>query len=274
MNSKVLIIAGMHRSGTSVVTQWLNRCGLFIGNNLLGPGIGNEQGHFEDADFLNLHQKFLKKRNFPDTGFITKATGSLTEIEQLELKGMLETKNRKHHEWGWKDPRTCLFLGEYSKLIPSAYYVIVVRNFNATVSSLITREFKMNEKRFQQKRGLSKLKWQLFKRKSLEKIFEKETDRFLKVWVHYYEELLQHARSLPTDSVVFLNYNTLMKADEDIFSTIRDQWHFAVHYFPFTNVYKKELLSEEQDIKKYIKNKDLEARALAIEEYMMQHYAL
>ena len=52
MNSKVAIVVGMHRSGTSVVAQWLSRSGLFIGDSLLGPNVGNEQGHFEDADFL------------------------------------------------------------------------------------------------------------------------------------------------------------------------------------------------------------------------------
>ena len=73
MNSKVLVIVGMHRSGTSVITQWLYRCGLFIGNNLVGPDTGNEQGHFEDADFLRLHQKFLRKRHFPE---ISRTCGS------------------------------------------------------------------------------------------------------------------------------------------------------------------------------------------------------
>ena len=62
MASKVVVIVGMHRSGTSLITQWLQRCGLFIGDSLEGPGVGNVQGHFEDIDFLQLHQELLLKK--------------------------------------------------------------------------------------------------------------------------------------------------------------------------------------------------------------------
>ena len=61
MNNKVLIVAGMHRSGTSVIAQWLQRCGLCLGENLLGPAIGNNEGHFEDTDFVFLHDILIVK---------------------------------------------------------------------------------------------------------------------------------------------------------------------------------------------------------------------
>ena len=56
MASKILIIVGMHRSGTSLITQWLYRCGLSIGNKLAPADIGNVEGYFEDSDFLKLHE--------------------------------------------------------------------------------------------------------------------------------------------------------------------------------------------------------------------------
>ncbi|HJT73097.1 MAG TPA: hypothetical protein VJ720_03740, partial [Chitinophaga sp.] len=59
MNNKVLVITGMHRSGTSLITQWLYRCGLHVGDNFMGAGIGNEDGHFEDLDFYNWHRNIL-----------------------------------------------------------------------------------------------------------------------------------------------------------------------------------------------------------------------
>jgi hypothetical protein len=50
--SKVLCIAGMHRSGTSLVTSWLQRCGLQIDDGqLLAANTGNPTGHFEDIEF-------------------------------------------------------------------------------------------------------------------------------------------------------------------------------------------------------------------------------
>ena len=268
MNSKVLIIVGMHRSGTSVVTQWLYRCGLFVGNDLVGPAIGNVQGHFEDADFLRLHQKFLKKRNFPESGLVYKKSIELSELEKMELKGIIASKSRKHEEWGWKEPRTSLFLDGYAELIPNAFYVFVVRDFNATINSLVTRQFKMERKKIQEKKGLHRLKWILFKRKSLDKMFQKETNRYLKIWIHYYEQILQHIQSVSNEQFIIVNYAQLNSNDEDFFSKLKNDWKFSLNYFPFKNVYQQDLLSEVRDVKKYIKNAALENKAMAIEEHI------
>ncbi|HZX74061.1 MAG TPA: hypothetical protein VFE57_06560, partial [Cyclobacteriaceae bacterium] len=67
--NKILVVTGMHRSGTSVVTQWLQQCGLHVGDELLGAGIGNSVGHFEDVDFLRAHSDFLKRRRLAEKGF-------------------------------------------------------------------------------------------------------------------------------------------------------------------------------------------------------------
>ena len=54
---------------------------------------------------------------------------------------------------GWKEPRTSLFLNDYSQLLPEAYYFVVVRNFNDTVNSLVNKEYKMQEEKDQQEEG-------------------------------------------------------------------------------------------------------------------------
>lgn len=272
MKSKVLVIVGMHRSGTSVVTQWLQRCGLSVGDKLEGPNIGNIEGHFEDVDFLQIHRKLLLKRNFPSSGFVYKQVPRLSEQEKMELQTIIETKNSKNKEWGWKEPRTCLFLDEYSRLIPAAFYVIVVRDFNSTVSSLIKREHKVNDRRFRTRKGLSRIKWILFKRKSLEKMFAREADRFLRIWIHYYEQILTCTRALPDDRFAFVNYSRLSGNDKDFFCKLKKEWKFSLSYFPFFKVYKEELLGEAQDISKYVRNKNLLDKARSIEKDIFLNY--
>ncbi|HZJ59441.1 MAG TPA: hypothetical protein VFD24_04170 [Chitinophagaceae bacterium] len=77
-NPKVLIITGMHRSRTSLVTQWLRQCGLFIGESTVGPDQGSRAGQVEDPDFLRMHERLLKKRNYSTTGLIYKPIRPLT----------------------------------------------------------------------------------------------------------------------------------------------------------------------------------------------------
>src|SRR5689334_984894 len=151
MNNKTLVILGMHRSGTSLLTQWLYKCGLQIGDQLAGPGRGNIEGHFEDLDFLHLHESILINNKLPSTGFITTA---LTEIDKdsiLSIQSSLQFKNNLYHEWGWKEPRTCLFLKQYRNLLPNAKYILLYRNFNDVVDSLIRRDFKNQESKFLRK---------------------------------------------------------------------------------------------------------------------------
>ena len=57
MESKVVIILGMGRSGTSFTANWLNKCGLYIGESFLAPNYNNVTGFYEDIDILIIYFK-------------------------------------------------------------------------------------------------------------------------------------------------------------------------------------------------------------------------
>jgi hypothetical protein len=274
MNQKVLIIAGMHRSGTSLVTQWLYRCGLPIGEKLFPADVGNVQGHFEDTDFLEMHRRFLVKRDCPDTGFTDHPFPKLTLREKAQVKDLIGVKTAENDAWGWKDPRTCLFLDTYDELLPSAFYLFIVRDFHSTVNSLLAREYKVHMKKFRTKRGLSRLKWILFKKKPIEKIYALQAEQFLRIWIHYYEQILNIARTLPEERYLFVNYASLAEDDKDVFNRISDEWSFPLYYIPFTDVYKKELLSEVKNIEEYIHDKTLIEKAKRIEKEFREYLKL
>ena len=66
----VLVIGGMHRSGTSLTASLLRGAGLFIGERLMGPYPGNERGHFEDLDFYEFHKRVLAANGLHEDGFL------------------------------------------------------------------------------------------------------------------------------------------------------------------------------------------------------------
>ncbi|MFT3844507.1 MAG: hypothetical protein QM725_05610 [Lacibacter sp.] len=274
MNAKVLMIAGMHRSGTSVVAQWLQKCGLFIGGHLLGAGIGNSQGHFEDADFLAVHEKLLRKHHLVDTGFINRSVSGLTEKDRDELRLLLADKCSKNAEWGWKEPRTCLFLNEYGKLLPHAFYMIVVRNYNDTVNSLVMRDYRMIRIKGETKRGVKKIFWKLFKQKSLEQLFKQKAEKYLKVWIHYNEEILNHVSLLPGEKYVIVNFSQLLFDDESVLATCTDEWNFSLDYYPFRKIYNEHFLSGINEVDKYIRNKSLVERAKHLQERLRLKYGV
>ena len=126
MKSNVLIIAGMHRSGTSLMAQWLNKCGLNLGDYLLGSGVGNSKGHFEDMDFYQLHEAILSQNSL-NYRVNTNDEIQLSEYHKIRAESIITLKSKLHDQWGWKEPRTCLFLTHINIII---IYDIMNHNFH------------------------------------------------------------------------------------------------------------------------------------------------
>jgi hypothetical protein len=265
VNPKVLIITGMHRSTTSLITQWLRKCGLFIGES--SPG--NIHSEVEDADFLKVHEHLLKKRHYATTGLVHKPIPQLTCEEVERLKTLIDARNKEHDEWGWKDARTCLFLDTYERILPFAFYLVIVRDYTATINSMVMYQQQINLRRFHLSKGMSRLIWKLFKMKRLKKPFEVYTEKFLKIWIYYYKTILRHVRLLPEEQYLFVHYKQLVYNDARLFKKLTNEWHFTLHYSPFARVFKKELLHTPSNVDRYIRNKALIEKAKAIEDHIV-----
>ena len=58
--SNVLIVTGMHRSGTSLTASFVRSLGIDVGDNLLSPDAYNPKGYFEDVAFVELQRSMLQ----------------------------------------------------------------------------------------------------------------------------------------------------------------------------------------------------------------------
>ena len=258
MQSKTLIIAGMHRSGTSLITHWLNSCGLQLGEDFLGAGLGNDDGHYEDLEFLKLHEEILEYNNLPTTGLIEEKHIDVSAYHKAKLKRIIKVKNKRHKQWGWKDPRTCLFLDTYKELLPNAKYLIIVRDYKEVVSSLLHRDFKVYESKYLARNWGSRFIWNTFRRlKHLRRFYKERADHYLKVWIAYNQELLKNVETMPKDSFVVLNYEVLNKNDVGICSILNQRWNMSLKYFNFKEVYQEKLISKHVDTDVYVENKAL-----------------
>src|SRR5579862_8116620 len=56
-----ICVAGMSRSGTSMVTRLLHECGLYLGpeSDLLAPSPDNPEGYWEHREFLAINTDLL-----------------------------------------------------------------------------------------------------------------------------------------------------------------------------------------------------------------------
>jgi len=119
-----IFVMGMHRSGTSMITGILSRCGMKIGKNLLMGAKDNPKGHFEDRRFININNDLLIKnggRWDSPPQIVSYRNSRHRMVEFLDLPEW-KVKNV-----GWKDPRICITFPLWYKLItPEPIRVVFV----------------------------------------------------------------------------------------------------------------------------------------------------
>jgi hypothetical protein len=129
----IVCVGGMHRSGTSMVTNLLRLCGLHLGaeTDMLPPAIDNPEGYWESVKFRELNDEILTALGGkydapprPPKGWEEREElGPLREKAEAILR---ELATDGH--WGWKDPRNSLTLPFWLSLLPQMKVIICVRN--------------------------------------------------------------------------------------------------------------------------------------------------
>jgi GT2 family glycosyltransferase len=135
-SENIIIIAGMHHSGTSLVAAYLLGNDVKLGVNLQHKNIKTPNGYFEDIDFVHLQSEILKsicqggKNGWPDWGYTEDHILDYSRLEKFNAKAieLLDRKQERNGYWGWKDPRTTLLLDFWKNLLPNAYFILVYSN--------------------------------------------------------------------------------------------------------------------------------------------------
>jgi hypothetical protein len=112
MNSDIVFVLGMHRSGTSLLTRGLQAVGIELGENLLPPVPGdNDKGYFEDQRLHDLDNELLEQlgRTWCSLHLPPERITSTPELEEAGRE-FLRSKAAEGVPFGLKDPRLCLLL--------------------------------------------------------------------------------------------------------------------------------------------------------------------
>lgn len=241
-SSIIILIAGMHRSGTSLSTNLLRESGLFIGDDLMNGGFDNKKGHFEDHDFVNLHEKDLKEKGYDSTGLkgITDFKLEFSDAQIPLIKKILKDRE-KHEVWGWKDPRSTLYLLEWKKIIPDLKIIAIYRDHDEVVNSLNRRYwYKIKNKVNYGKitRLIHLLAYPIYSQ------YLKYNN--YKAWCIYNESILKFIDIYPEDIVLYNlpdfinNYN--FKIDN-----INEKFKFSLKHFNVDKVFESDTIKHKKN---------------------------
>lgn len=136
-------IAGMHRSGTSMVANLLQQAGLHLGApaDLMPPAAENPEGFFEHLGFVRLNDEILNAAgggwDCPPAANVAWTAASFDPFR--EQARLLAVPLQAASNWGWKDPRNSLTVPFWTAALGPLHTIVVVRNPLEVVISLHRR---------------------------------------------------------------------------------------------------------------------------------------
>lgn len=143
---KLVVILGMHRSGTSAFTKLLTEFGFEPGKRILGADEFNPKGHFENRIFLNFNENVLesKKMSWESLNLIKFSVNEI-ESEAANLKNLIDTELFANNLIVIKDPRIPFLHEIWVKALKelqevNVQFLCVFRNPNSVVDSLYRRD--------------------------------------------------------------------------------------------------------------------------------------
>src|SRR5690606_14753044 len=128
-----IAVAGMHRTGTSMVTKVLHDAGLALvgsdAEDLIDPADDNPEGFWENKAIVALDDDLLEAcggswDNPPD--LVPQAVDDPRVAHLAERASEILAGLRAHERWGFKDPRVCLTARFWQDLQPDLRVVVCV----------------------------------------------------------------------------------------------------------------------------------------------------
>lgn len=153
--------------------------GVDLGRRLLGAEPANPYGHFEDIEVVAMHDRFLA-RSEQTWKSVGAQDNTLSTTSRADLDHYVDRREATHDPstpWGVKDPRLCLYLGEWLRVCPEARVVLVIRRPGEAIRSLHNR----HSRRHVDLRGAD----------PSDLDFWRDPDLGVKMWIDYHERVLQ-----------------------------------------------------------------------------------
>lgn len=220
--SRPIVIAGMHRSGTSLVASFLSSLGIGLGERLLAADAGNPRGYFEDADFRELQGAILTDCTPEGDG--GHRDWGWTESERLDrgrlgrwtepARALAAARSSRPGLWGWKDPRTTLLLDFWDGILGGQAVYLLLYRFPWEVADSM------------QRLGAD--------------VFLDHPEYAYRIWTFYNRHLLDFHRRHP-DRSLLMNANALLQDPSRLADLLRGKLGLAVAEGAFESLRDRDL---------------------------------
>ena len=147
-SSRLIVVLGMHRSGTSAITKSLELLGVGLGTDLYPADFDNPKGFWEDNECIGINEALLKHLGsaYDRLALAWDEVRTDSQVSELKLRATQHLSKKlveNNGIWGFKDPRTCRLFGFWNEVFLAVKcdvsFVIAVRNPASVTASLAAR---------------------------------------------------------------------------------------------------------------------------------------
>ena len=131
----ILVLLGMHKSGTSLVAQLLHAAGIAM-VEVVGSGDYDAGNKWERAATGELDKRFLDAAGVHSLDLAPPPPGCAVDAG-LSAEARALVASLAGTDWGFKDPRACFAWPLWETLLPEANLVGVYRHFGQVASHYI-----------------------------------------------------------------------------------------------------------------------------------------
>ncbi len=148
LNSRAIVVLGMHRSGTSAITRGIAALGVYLGNDFLDAQPDNPTGFWEDRNIYEINERIFKilRLRWDDAAPIDAKLlhGLRFWVMRRRAGRYIKDRFSSHPLWGFKDPRTLRLLPFWQTVLRRCRvddaYIVVIRHPRSVAASLFARQ--------------------------------------------------------------------------------------------------------------------------------------
>jgi hypothetical protein len=126
----IYVILGMHKSGTTLISQILHHSGINMGENIDAQVSYDKGNKYERASTLALDLEILglEDRYDPIIDLDAPDTLQMTKDQRARMREIIEHCNKTYADWGFKDPRAALIYPLWASELPEHRIIAIYRS--------------------------------------------------------------------------------------------------------------------------------------------------
>ena len=126
----IYIVLGLHKSGTTLVSQILHHSGINMGD-AISADVNYDQGNkYERQSTLQLNQEILNGTGVNSIDLTAPNGLQLSGNQRCRMMTIVRELDKKYTDWGFKDPRTCLTYPLWASELPEHRLIVVYRSLD------------------------------------------------------------------------------------------------------------------------------------------------